>query len=131
MPTIKPSIIREVFILRRLADQHPIISCDAPPSPRHQLIFRGGAIITFTRNKENGAEAYYLSIKHPHHLPSAAVLNYLASLFFDQDIPIQELFDIKTPGVRCLRQEITPAQGRLPHMPQNIPLEPAEEYRVS
>lgn len=106
MPAPKPKIFREIFHLRRMADAFPIDSCDTPPDTRHQLMLHGGALLTFTRNKDPEGESYYLSIKSPEKLPSAPVVSYLASIFFDPDSQVQELYNIRTPGVRCLRQQI-------------------------
>jgi|GEM_PF-5812130 len=92
--------------LRMSADEHPITACADAPHARHRAEFLSGIKLCFTRNVTDQGDQYFLSFSLPDGMSFDDEALRLVPLFFNNDLPIEEVRDIETPGVRCFRQDL-------------------------
>ncbi|MEK7649741.1 MAG: hypothetical protein AAB367_02165 [Patescibacteria group bacterium] len=92
--------------LRRAADEYPIDVCADAPHERHRAEFLSGIKLCFTRNITDQGDQYFLSFSLPDGMSFDDEALRLTPLFFAHDLPIEEVRDIETPGVRCFRQDL-------------------------
>ncbi|MEK7630698.1 MAG: hypothetical protein AAB417_01570 [Patescibacteria group bacterium] len=92
--------------LRSSADEHPIDACADAPAPRHRAEFLSGIKLCFTRNITDQGDRYFLSFYLPDGMSFDDEAIRLVPLFFAPDLPIEEVRNIETQGVRCFVQDL-------------------------
>ena len=92
--------------LRRAADEYPIDACADAPDARHRAEFLSGIKLCFTRNITDQGDRYFLSFFMPDGMSFDDEAMRLVPLFFAPDLPIEEVKDIETLGVRCFAQDL-------------------------
>ena len=92
--------------LRAVADEYPIDACADAPHERHKAEFLSGIKLCFTRNITDRGDRYFLSFYLPDGMSFDDEVIRLVPLFFSHDLPIEEVRDIETSGVRCFVQDL-------------------------